>query len=1219
MYFLGWAAGRVAGSPADPLFLQRCAHHSICGEQHALLWAAVWAMQSPPHACLRLFSDCLIALNQAMGTYGWTDDTDFALLCRAALQALSTVRPTLDPCIHHVRSHQGHPANELADSLAKHYAKFPRDDHHPHQDWVAHRIRDGALPWLWMQFETVLCPTLWPQQVGHCIVDTHRHSDTAPLTVAECRRAVGLPPQDTSGNGQRSVCLSLCLLTVNVQSLSDVTETDIPQDSSVGFVGRARYLREQLTAQGLHVTALQEARATEDATYTSETHVRFCTSRDCKGNFGCELWFSRTIPFLLTDQVTGKFHPKDFLTLAASPRELIVRFSRSGIHILFICVHAPVFGAPDRESWWQSLRARIKKFCKDAHVVLLGDYNVGFASPILGRVGDLVWPTKHTVPQGLAGILQDHDLWLPSTFGQCHTGQSETWVSPNGSTGARLDYIALPATWGVAAADSWVDTALDWGQPRVDHFGHSVRTFFVSRIVQEGKSRGCMLDREAMATPEGQQLLNRICQNVPLQPWSSNVHRHYLAVEDYLRQSLSVAFPSRRVTCRSSHFSAGTWDIRQRRVWLRKQLAFERVALGLIEARAAVYSLRRQVPLYVGRVLALLPVANNFRRFQGLVQEIQTTRKQLRQAIRADNLRRVAETAAVAASIPKADVVSRLRPLLGPSKRRVKQRQSLQSVCHPDGTPAATAQEAETLWIQHFAGIEDGKRVEPVEFVRRVQQLQQDKDLDLYTLAATDLPSRVELEQSLRKTQMGRAKGLDGVPGELLHLAAATVSKSLYQLFLKASLRAAEPLAFKGGSLHAVWKGKSNPAYCSAHRGILVSSVIGKAFHRLVRDRAMPALGEVTTDMQIGGLPHYPVILASHFVRVFQTGSRDRQQSHGLLFLDLREAFYRVVRPLLTGTACHDEDIATALRAVSLPAGVMHELHAHLQDCSLAREAGATDWADYGITEALSGTWFRFQGGDQVVQTGIGSRPGDNLADICFSFIFAKVLQAIQSELRDKGILPHVPWSPAMDGNIFPVHAPVVASRSVLDSTWMDDSTFLITAPRASDLPEALKATGKAVIDSCVARALLPNLDKGKTEFVASPIGAGSRSVRKELFALPEPVIPLHCRLWESAAIRLVPTYQHLGGFIHHDSTLVRELRHRSALAWKAFNARRRKVFGAPNVAHKDKTILFESLILSILMHGAGTWDTLAPPEVAVLESTYHGMCFFHATSHILV
>ena len=591
----------------------------------------------------------------------------------------------------------------------------------------------------------------------------------------------------------------------------------------------------------------------------------------------------------------------------SSPRDLVVRFSRSGVHILFVCIHAPVAGHKDRDPWWQYLRSKLSKLRKGAELVLAGDFNAGFSASVLHRVGDLVWPVQHPSPVGLSRILAEHDLWLPSTFSTCHVGPHDTWISPTGVTGSRLDYVAIPSGWCVPTAGSWIDFSLDWGQSRVDHYGICLDTFFLARAKRKHRQNKGSLDREAMSSPEGQQALRRICSTIPLLPWSCDVHRHYLAIEEHLNRALTVSFPSRRGVCRSSHFSSSTWDLRQKRVWFRKQVAWERTRTRLAEALAALRGWKAGLCLMAGRVIALFPRMLAVRRLQGMITDLQATKRSLRLSIRSDISLRIQETAAKAASVPNADVVSRLRPLLGPPKRRIKQRRALHSVCHPDGSPAQNTAEVEDIWIEHFGNIEDGTRADPVAFAQGIQKTQGLRDLESYTLGIQEVPSRLELEQALRQTQTGKAVGLDGIPGELLHFAAASASRSLFQLFLKTTLRAAEPIQFKGGALHAVWKGKSNPSFCSAHRGILVSSTVGKAFHRLARARTVPALRNIATDMQIGGLPSFPVVLASHFVRLFQSGSRQKATSHGLMFLDLREAFYRVVRPLLVGTECRDD------------------------------------------------------------------------------------------------------------------------------------------------------------------------------------------------------------------------------------------------------------------------------------------------------------------------
>ena len=1208
--FLGWASGPVPTDPDHPLFIGACRPSAICGEQHALIWAAIWCMQAPMHCCSFILSDCLVALNQATGVFGWHPEEKIPPICRAAIQALASGRPTFCHNIQHVRSHQGIPANELVDSLAKQANRGTHPGACEHMLWTAAQIRAGALDWLWLQVETTTHPGHWPTQIGRSFVDLERFSDCIPFTTEESHRAVGMPAPVSEPAWSANCWGAFACLTVNVQSLTETSDMQA-QPEETGFNGKSRYLREQLQDMGVHIAALQEARSPADATFVSASHIRFCAARDAQGNFGCELWFARDIPFATNNGTQAFFHPNDFLVVGNGPRELFVRFSRAGLKILFVCLHAPVGTSKDRDAWWHALSRRICRLSRDALVMLLGDFNTGFHHSLNSRVGDLVWPSSHGAPRDLDKIIDCHDLWIPSTFSQCHYGQHHTWVSPAGTSSARLDYVAIPSSWHVPQKGSRVDTSLDWGQARVDHFGLAVRVLFPISIAKNHQAGRAKLDREQLATEQGRQAINEICRNIPMQPWTSNVHRHYAQIEDFLGRSLMLAFPTKRGSCRSSHFTAATWDLRQRRSWLRKQVNREGVTLRLADAWVALITWRRGLGIRAARALTALRLVACQRRFAGLLAEMRSTKAVLRHSIRQDVAKRVQETAAVAAQTTKADVVSRLRPLLGPPRRRSRQQQALRGICHPNGDPALTLEEAEDLWIGHFAGIEDGTRVDPVQLVNECQAFQCSKDLDALALDTNSVPTRAQLEQSLRHTESNRAIGLDGVPGELLRFAAGTASTALFQLFLKVSMRAAEPIQFKGGALHAVWKGKSSATQCSAHRGILVSSTPGKAFHRVVRQQAVPALRSVATDMQIGGLPKFPVTMASHFVRAFQEGCQNRRCSHGLMFLDLREAFYRVVRPLLTGTSFCDEVVALVAQRINLPSGVMHELHRHLQQESLPAEAGASEWASAQLCEAMHSTWFRFQGSHTVVKTGVGSRPGDNLADVCFSFIFAKVLEAIRSELRGQGCLPSIPWSADMTDNLGEIRATADNRVEVLDATWMDDATFFVACDSAASLPESMASTGSAVLQSCVARALLPNLDKGKTEFIACAVGPGSRKVRRQLFSMPEATIRTSCRLWADASVRLVPTYQHLGGFVHHDGTMSRELRHRASLAWKAFNTRKKKVFAAPNVDPKDKAVLYETLVLTVLLHGAGTWRDLTPQEFSILEQAHFGMTFF--------
>ena len=296
---------------------------------------------------------------------------------------------------------------------------------------------------------------------------------------------------------------------------------------------------------------------------------------------------------------------------------------------------------------------------------------------------------------------------------------------------------------------------------------------------------------------------------------------------------------------------------------------------------------------------------------------------------------------------------------------------------------AQSPEEVTETWIQHFSG---GKSRTPVELVALCTAAQPARDLDDLVLTASDVPTRSELEAAFRDTKLHRAFGTDGIPAEAVHAAPGMAAKALFSLVLKCSLRVEEPIQRKGRSLYSVWKGKAAPHLGSSHRGILVSSTIGKAYHKILRSKNVPALAAAATPLQIGGIPRRPATMAAHVVRAHQQWAAKQGRSQATVFLDLREAFYRIMRPLVVGFQGSDEDIARIVREVNLPPYVMHELHAHLEQQSLFVQAGASPWLAAVTGEALQCTWFRLNTA-AVTETGIGTRPGDNLADVVFSFV----------------------------------------------------------------------------------------------------------------------------------------------------------------------------------------------------------------------------------------
>ena len=219
-------------------------------------------------------------------------------------------------------------------------------------------------------------------------------------TPDECASFFGLggPPGHTS-SGQARATICACLLTVNVQTLYP-QDGDIDSDSPPGaFIGRARFLRDQLQARGIAITAVQETRARQSETFISATHIRYTSAKHTDGSGGVELWFSRDHAFLYDGHDKPVFfQPDDFLAVYWNPRVLAVRYSRAALRILFVCVHAPHNASSERDTWWSTLLGVLQRTTQGAHLVLLGDFNLHLERSHNEAIGDLVWQTPHPPP-----------------------------------------------------------------------------------------------------------------------------------------------------------------------------------------------------------------------------------------------------------------------------------------------------------------------------------------------------------------------------------------------------------------------------------------------------------------------------------------------------------------------------------------------------------------------------------------------------------------------------------------------------------------------------------------------------------------------------------------------------------------------------------------------------------------------------------------------------
>ena len=1178
-FLLAWARGKVCLQGQDG-FIGASEHSALSAERSAVFWAIAWLLGVDPAIPYTLHCDCVVAAFQANGKFGASTQSAFANACRSLVQALEARGSFSATSILHVRGHQGHPYNEFADTLAG--ESHLEDTPFPAQYSSLRRwASDGILSWLWLTVAAWHHPDNWPLAKGHQFVDAHGNCTLTPD---------GLSPQDFFGSQLNSESkqerdptrfqIDGLFLTVNVQSLCEDEGSQLPN--------RVPYIREQLEWIGCAVAGFQETRAKATSTIVSHSHVRFLSSCDSHGCLGVELWFSKTVPLGWVGSTPLRFLPEDFRVLHWTPRTLFVRYVKGSLRILFVVCHAPTATSPEREGWWKSFADLLLHAANGDKVVILGDLNARLCEPLPGRVGDLVWECEHQPPAPFFRIIRELDLWLPATFRECHHGLSHTWSAPGGTSTSRIDFILIPTGWWVPPKGSSVLYQVDFGQSGLDHFAVQLHASASFTAWLPFQARRLRFDSAKAAQPESVPIVQAIFDAAPSVSWETDSHRHYHRVSSYLLEAFAAQFPARKGARRRTFFSETTWSLRQQRVWLRKQAHIASANAAFTDLRCAFQAWSWGVCLGSALRRQFGKALYNVSRLRTVVTELRHIRPAFRQSLRRDKGQYLSEVAAQAAVTQTKDVVRRLRPLLGPPRRKQRGAAPLPAVRLEDGTFATSPEEADARWLRHFSAAEHGGPIDPEELIDRCFRRQRAFDLDAFDVDGHDLPSQVDLETAFRFAQPGRASGNDGMPPDILHHFPGPVAKLFYPILLKVAFRLQEPLQFKGGSVSHIYKNKGDLAECKNHRGILISNNIGKGFHSAFRRKCGRWYDAAATPLQTGGRRGFPVTLASQTVRSYQVGHLQRGRSAAVIFLDLKEAFHKVARPLVHGGDLSDLHLAKVIQAFGLSPDHMHLLRTYVQESSLLVPAGASPWAANMVREFQEDSWLTVGSGLAVVES--GTRPGDSLADITFSFLFASVLRRIRDAMLHSGYEVRLPWGDSWFRTLCPEEQPD-EHLAPIDVSWMDDLALLLSASTPEALIEAARGSASALVDECLKALLHPNLDPGKTEAILSLVGKGSRKLRTDLFRDSEPSLQLSSTLWPTSRLRLVPKYSHLGGMLHFSGALAPEVQARSALAWKAFRKHRRLIFAAPTVTHREKSLLFNSLVLSSLLYGAGAWS----------------------------
>lgn len=747
--------------------------------------------------------------------------------------------------------------------------------------------------------------------------------------------------------------------------------------------------------------------------------------------------------------------------------------------------------------------------------------------------------------------------------------------------------------------------AIDAGNAALDHFAVVLTINWNATMRRPPKPRATW-DRDKIRQAH-EATWQAFFADWPDIPWTTDLTSHVHQVEGHLHERLTKFFPRATGVNRNSCLTEATLQAMQQKRYLKRVLTASKKICDHHQLQLALNSWRRDAPYRIGLSEALCVLRTTWRwtRYRYLTTQIRTMILQQR----ADWLDKQIEP------LCHSDCKSALR-ILRPLRmgKRVKDqgKRPLQQVKLPEGRLASSPAEACARWRQHFADLEGGKLITTQALWD--EAMQRLSDLPPPPGDVCEVPSLLEVERHLQHAAMGKALGCDLLPGELMKMAAPWMARAIWPIVLKTALWADEALQHKGGRLIVAYKGKGDHASCSQHRGLLVSSSLGKCIHNVWRARTQPYVFKGATSMQFTAQPHALVTQAAHCVRMFLHGQTSCGRSCYAMFLDIQAAYYRLLRQHSIHSDFSDSSLLQFLDRMGVTDLTIQDLADILQGRNALQDLDCPPHLQRVVSSLHASTWWKLDFDDSVVKTERGTRPGDGFADVIWQLCFSRYLHRVDDVLASLGVQCQLPWNHCPGFGSSPGDATLPLGTVV----WADDAAFLGSTETADQAIPQLRIVAEVALTELLKMGMQPNMGCGKTEAILHLTGPGSRRVRQYVHHHCHSTIQLSVP-GEDLALRIIPTYVHLGGVITRDASMRAEIKRKLALANSTLDNYKSKVLNNAKVPLAMRVQVFKATVAAVLNYNLGTWPTLTNAEhklwISGVLRLYRRLLLRHYTS----
>ena len=1103
-YVLGYDWGIVDIDPLEEGWTGAERADSKAAEATAVLRALEWAFSHNLKTTYTFYFDSQLAGSSSSGVFGVAPWDRQHRALRAMAKAFEAFhRPHGMTFWQHVKAHNGTLGNEIVDIFAKR----------------AFSEQSSLHSWTCPDYSPFLFGKRFPLEYFWMMWDA-----TSGLSNGGDRRSVPLLRDhlpDVPGCLEEKLPLELLSVPETQESMKHLrffAATYNVATLGKGTGGFVHYLRQQAESHGLDLLFLQETRSKRSQMVLSGSHVRVIAEA-INGVGGLELWFARSH----SHKQHRIFDHDKIRVLHANSQMLFVKATYQTVDLLLVNLHAPHSGRPSQEveEYWAEVTSLLTSFCsRYPHVIFGGDANAHFDAECEGCIGEAGLESKENLGGRLfRELLIRFGLFLPSTFADIHRGKHATWFHSAHDTMSRCDYFALPQAWRQAKIGTWVFDTLDIVKDGMDHLPLAL-TFRMAFQVQANVKKTAGFCRRSLQKATLEQLQATL-KNVSIPEWQCDVDRHAMSLSQQIFQGLCDAFPVTPQGIKKSYISQEAWHIRRARIFCRK-LTRE---LLLRSHKLTVWSAWGHLAgraCFDTRALLLqgFDVISRFQKARGFSAALT---KSLRKCLRRDRAASLASLAGQITTMTAREFANALRAIGVVNPKKPTGIKPLPILHDEHGRPAETEEAVAALWRGYFGSQEDGV---VTTFEQLFSSRKHGLEASIVMPDWSEIPSIYQVESQFRKTALGKAYFADNIPGDLLRKAPVRMAELFYSLYCKEVVRLQEPLLYKGGYLVAARK-KGNPCLVTNYRSLFVSSVIAKALHSIYRADLAESFAAHRLGLQVGGLPGQGIVQPVHSLHLFQQEAIASGNSYAILFVDISNAFYKVVRQHVVTPADDDRGARELFGSLGLPPQAFCEFQ------ELLRQPDALDAAEVPphlkalFREFFTSTWFMIRGDQAVTHTRKGSRPGDAFADLVFSFALTKFVQRalnqLQMEFNDLGIW----WNG--EKTIYP-EGDFQVDLGPLTPVWADDLAFAVSDGAPEMLIHKITRVTAVLFENLLAAGLTPNLKKGKSEILIDLRGPGSLALRRDLLR-QENVLRIDSR-YGPFELHLVGAYKHLGTWL---------------------------------------------------------------------------------------